>query len=164
MSAALSLPRCSGGFLGPAVTQTLEQQALSVVSQPPWASLTELLSLKRILKGSIYQMSGIFRPRCLNDLFRRAVLHNLSFAHHQHPITERLHQSQIMADKQKRKSLLLLQRVQQLHNLLLNRHIQSTGGLVTNQQLRPDGQCTGESRSLALAAAYLVGITSRILW
>ena len=30
---------CSGGFLGPAVTQTLEQQALSVVSQPPWASL-----------------------------------------------------------------------------------------------------------------------------
>ena len=111
MAAVLSLPRCSGGFLGPAVTQTLEQQALSVVSQPPWASLTELLSLKRILKGSIYQMSGIFRPRCLNDLFRRAVLHNLSFAHHQHPITERLNQSQIMADKQKRKSVLLLQSV-----------------------------------------------------
>lgn len=39
MAAALSLPRCSGGFLGPAVTQTLEQQALIVVSQPPWASL-----------------------------------------------------------------------------------------------------------------------------
>ena len=65
---------------------------------------------KPMLKGSIHEMFGIFRPRSLNDLLRSAFLHDLSFVHHQHPVAKRLHQSQIMADKQKRKLVLLLQR------------------------------------------------------
>ena len=59
MSAALSLPRCSGGFLGPAVTQTLEQQALSVVSQLPWAaSLTH--SKRQHLPNVWYIQTAVF--------------------------------------------------------------------------------------------------------
>ena len=58
MSAALSLPRCSGGFLGPAVAQTLEQQALSVVSQLPWASLP--YSKRQHLPNVWYIQAAVF--------------------------------------------------------------------------------------------------------
>ena len=87
--------------------------------------------------------------------------------HDQHPVCKLLHQGNIVADEQNGQALSLLgtEFIQQLDDLFLNSHIQGRGGLVTDQQLRLNGQGSGDGRPLALPAADLVGVAVRkFLW
>ena len=63
-------------------------------------------------EGGLNQNFRVFRLRRLYYLIGRAFLHDFSFMHDQNTITEGLHQSKIMADKQKGQALGLL-----LHSL-----------------------------------------------
>ena len=55
------------------------------------------------------------------------------------------------------------QSLQVIQNLLLNRHIQCTGGLVRDEQLRASGQTAGDERTLAHTAGELVRVLAHTL-
>ena len=63
--------------------------------------------------------------------FRRwTVLHNPARIHHDDPIGNLRDYSEIVRDKKQRKLKLFAQLGQQFKNLLLNRHVQSSGGFI----------------------------------
>ena len=82
----------------------------------------------------IYQGSGIRLPGVLYHFIRRPLLYDLSLIHDQDSLTHMLDQSQIMADKQKRKLSFLLKSFQQFHDLSLNGYVQSAGGFIADHQ------------------------------
>ena len=50
---------------------------------------------------------------------RRAGLHQFSMVHHTYSVTQKFDHIQIMRNKQERKTVLLLQMTEQIHNLCL---------------------------------------------
>ena len=87
---------------------------------------------------------------------------NLSKVHDNNLLAEILHKGKVVTDKQNRIVCFILMLLQECHDFLLNRHIQSTGGLITDQNLRMqcNGSCNGNS--LQLAPGQLMGIFVKI--
>ena len=70
-----------------------------------------------------------------------------------------LDQSQIMADKQKRKLSFLLKSFQQFHDLSLNGYVQSAGGFIADHQPGIYSQRPGYGCPLAFSSAYFMRIS-----
>lgn len=86
-----------------------------------------------------------------------ALLHGAALVQNQQMAAKLLHHRQVVADKHERKPLFPPQRLQQIQDLALHRHVQRAGDLVAHQHPRPGGQRPGNGRPLALPAADLPG-------
>ena len=68
-----------------------------------------------------------------------------------------------MADEQHRHAKFGVELAQQGHHLRLHRDVECARGLVSDEKGGTGRQCAGNSRTLALPAAHLVGIASEQL-
>ena len=68
------------------------------------------------------------------QFFRLRVLHNPAFFHHENPVAHLIDHVEVMRDKENRELKLLLKLDHQLHDLLLNRHIESGNRFVGKDQ------------------------------
>ena len=66
-----------------------------------------------------------------------------------------------MTYKQKGQSKLLLQAAQQVQDLCLDRYVQGTDWLITDDKLRIQRKCLGYSDTLPLSSRKLVRISSK---
>ena len=91
----------------------------------------------------------------INYRIRCSLFHDIPVVHNQHPVTELLHQRNVMADEQDRelRTLLAAKRMQQFQNFFLHCHIQCGGCFVANQHLRLYSKGAGNRCALALSAA-----------
>ncbi len=88
-------------------------------------------------------------------LRRRPRLHQPAPVHHPHPVAQELHHGQIVGDEQEGEAVLLLEVLEEVHDLGLDGHVQGGDGLVRHQQLRLHGQGPGDGHPLPLAAGEL---------
>ena len=65
--------------------------------------------LQTCSQNRLDEFYGVRFPGMKDYLLRRSLFHDPAFRHDQHPVTELLHQSQVMADKQVGQSPLPLQ-------------------------------------------------------
>ena len=65
---------------------------------------------------------------------------------------------EVVGDEQQRHAVRLDERIEQIENFGLRRHVERGGRLVGDQQPRPAGQRHGEHDALLHAAAELAGI------
>ena len=98
-----------------------------------------------------------------DDRIGGSLLHDAAVIHHQHPVTELLHQRNVVADEQDGQTVSLLgtKFIQQFQNFLLHGHIQRGGGFITDEKPWLHGKGPGDGRPLALTAADLMGIAIR---
>ena len=68
------------------------------------------------------------------QFFRLRVLHNPAFFHHENPVAHLIDHVEVMRDKENRELNLLHKLKHQLHDLLLNRHIESGNRFVGKEQ------------------------------
>jgi ABC-type sugar transport system ATPase subunit len=78
-------------------------------------------------------------------------LHQLAVLHHPHPVAHLAHHRQIMADEQHRQVQVLLQVLQDVQDLRLDRHVERRGRLVADQEPGLRRQAPARSRSAAAA-------------
>ena len=88
----------------------------------------------------------------------RAVFHGTSGIHHQHLIADTGDHTQVMGDHNNRRVELILQLIEQRHDLRLHRHIQRRGRFIRNQQLRLAQQRHRNHNALAHPAGELMRI------
>ena len=105
--------------------------------------------------GVFDQLFCIFLLRGVENLLRRAGLHNLSFLHHIYAAAQRGDHAQIMTDQKKRCFRLPDHFPQQPQNLRLHCPVQGGGGLVCNNQPGITGKGNGDYHSLLHAAGQL---------
>src|SRR3954453_23824128 len=96
--------------------------------------------------------------RVLVDRVRVALLADLPEVHHGDPIAHSPDDSEIVSDEQVRKPELLLQVLEQVEDLRLDRDVERRDGLVTHDQLRVQGECARDADALALPAGELVRV------
>src|SRR5215831_15530979 len=92
------------------------------------------------------------------DRFYRANLNDVAEIHHQDPITDELHDVQIMRDEQIRQVQLLLQLHEEIQHLRFDRFIEGRNGLIENDQARSQSQGTGNVHALLLPTGEFVRI------
>ncbi len=83
---------------------------------------------------------------------------DLAQVHHRDPVGDVAHHRQVVADEQVGQAELLLQVLQQVHDLRLDRHVQRRDRLVADDELGVQRQRAGDADALALAAGELVRI------
>ena len=89
---------------------------------------------QRLEQSARIRVQGILEQRDDISLF-----HDLAGIHDLHVLGELRHDPKVMGNQQNRHTHLFLERLQQFQDLRLNSHIQSSGGLVGNQQVRLAG-------------------------
>ena len=109
------------------------------------------------------QRFGIRVLRIIVQLLGLGHLDQIADVHHRHPVGDMLDHAQIVGDEQIGEIELLLQLLQQVQHLSLDRDIQRRDRLVADDQFRVQRQRAGDPDPLALAAAKCVGITRSVL-
>src|SRR6266571_531204 len=94
-------------------------------------------------------------PRSLEYLLHPSLLLDLAFTHHHHVVGDLADQGEIVRDEQHRHAQALLQRGDQLQDLLLDGHVERGRRLIRNQQLRLACDRYRDHRALLLAAREL---------
>ena len=94
----------------------------------------------------------------LRHPLHRSRLHDSSEIHHRHPVADLRHHAQVVGDQDNGGVVLVLQFIHQFEDLGLDRHVQSRGGLVRNQNLGVAGQAHGDHHPLEHTAGQLEGI------
>jgi len=93
----------------------------------------------------------------------RARLDDLSQVHDRHPIAHVLHHRQVMGDEEVREAELLLEILEQVDHLRLDRQGQGGHRFVTNDEVGLDIQRTRDSDPLSLASTELVRVEVGVL-
>ena len=93
---------------------------------------------------------------------RARLLHDPAQVHHRHLVGEVLDDGQVVGDEQVGDAPLLLQVVQQVQDLALDRHVQGRDGLVADDEVGRQGQGPGDADALALPAAELVRVADGV--
>lgn len=101
---------------------------------------------------------GVFRLRTIEDILRRAGLDNLAAAHNGDAIGKVADNAEIMRDQDYGHAEALLQRLQKVENLRLDRYIKRSRRLICNQNVRFICESHGNHDSLALAAGEFVWV------
>ena len=104
------------------------------------------------------QAPGVGVAGIVEDLLRRAQLHDLSGVQHRHTVGHIGHDAQVMGDEDDGVFELLLQVLDELEDLRLDGHVQGRGGLVADEDLWLAGQCDGDDDALAHTAGVLEGV------
>ena len=82
-----------------------------------------------------HKCSGVVMGRRTYNFLRRRNFTNLAKIHHNHAVTDCAHHTQIVRDKQQRKSVALLHVLNDVKYLRLNAHVKGRHRLITHQQL-----------------------------
>lgn len=82
--------------------------------------------------------------------------------HHGHHVGHELHNAEVVADEDVGEATLFLQIFEKVADLGLNGHVEGTDGFVADDKVWLDGQCTGDTDSLALSTRELVGVASEM--
>ena len=107
------------------------------------------------------QGSGVWMQRFVEQLFGGGQLADIAQIHDQYPVTEMLHNSQIMRNEEICQVLFLAERVEQQENLGMDRHIERGRGLVEDHEFGVEGvkedekgnrECTYTSGTAAFGA------------
>ena len=98
-------------------------------------------------------MSGIVEHFLAGTQF-----HHLTAVKHRDPVGHIGHNAQVMGDEDDGVAEFLLQILDQLQDLRLNGHVQSSGRLVADQNFRLAGQGDGDNDTLAHTAGILEGV------
>src|SRR5258706_9869328 len=99
------------------------------------------------------QQARVWVLRILKDRFARRFFDYLAQVHHGDAVAEVANHAQIVRDVYKRQVIVLLQVREQIQDLCLYGHVERRGRLVGNDEFRRQGQGSGNTDSLALAAA-----------
>ena len=134
-------------------TRNLALQKLCLIISFPWIRN----------RNGVEQEPGIGMHRSPVDLFCSACLAQLSKKHDGYPVGKMPHHRKIMTDKQVRQAPGLLELLQKIQDLVLDRNVQSRNRLVTDDQSRIDGQRPGNADPLPLSSGKLVGIAVKEL-
>ena len=100
---------------------------------------------------AVDQLFGVRVERIGQHLRHLALLHHIAALQHHHLVGKAAHHVQVVGDQQNRHTVFFLQAVEQIQNLLAQRHIQRGGGFVGQQQFRLSGQSHGDHGALALS-------------
>ena len=106
----------------------------------------------------LQQAPGVGVARIVEDILRRAELHDLPCVHDGHTIRHARHSAEVVRDENRCRAELLLNFAQQIENLGLNGHIQRGRRLVGKQDRRVARQRNGQHDALAHAAGKVVRI------
>ena len=98
-------------------------------------------------------MAGI-----VEDLLRRAGLHDPPGVHHRHPVRHPGHHPQIVGNKDRGRAQPGLNVPQEVQDLGLDGHVQGRGGLVGKEDAGAPGQGDGHDAALPLSAREVVGV------
>ncbi len=90
------------------------------------------------------------------DLIAGALFHQLTPMHHRDPVSERVDDGEVVADEQARELQAGLEFLQELEESCLHRHVERTRGLIGDQQIGMERECSGDADALLLAARQLV--------
>lgn len=82
-------------------------------------------------------------------------------AHDRDPVAEVADHSDIVADEEIREPLALLEVLEQIDDLGLDRHVKSAGRLVTDNERRPERQGARDGDPLTLPTGKLMGVAPR---
>ena len=96
-----------------------------------------------------------------DDLVGSPLLHDLAGIHHDHAISDLLHDAKVVRDQKDGHPELLLQVAQKFENLRLDRDIKRGGGLIGNEELGTRGDGHGDHDALLHTAGHLVRIGTR---
>ena len=110
------------------------------------------------LRPAVQQRLGVAVARRAEHLDGAALLAHFAMAHHDHAVGDLGHQPQVVGNEQHRHAVLLLQRGDQLHDLLLDRHVERRGRLVGDQELGFAGNSHGDHDTLLLPARHLARV------
>ena len=94
----------------------------------------------------------------VEDLVDGARLHDLAGVHDVHIIGDFGHNAQVVGDVDDRDAALFLDGADQLQDFGLNGHVQSGGGLITDEQVGVAGQRDGDDHALPHTAGQLMGV------
>ena len=109
------------------------------------------------LGDGLPQGPGVRMERFIEDGLRVRMFHDQSQVHHHYLVGHAADDRQVVADVDDGHVEVILQFLNQLQDLGLNRHIQRGGGFVRNQQGRIAGQRHGNHGPLAHAARQFMG-------
>ena len=104
------------------------------------------------------QAHGVGVAGLVEDVVYRPLLHDLAGIHDGDLVADLSHHAQVVGDEDNAHVSLLLELLHELQNLGLNGHVQSSGGLVGNQQLGVADEAHGDHDTLAHAAGELVRV------
>src|SRR2546426_700246 len=107
------------------------------------------------LRPAEQQRPRVGVPRSLEYLLDSPLFPDLAVAHHHHVVGDLADQGEIVRDEQHRHAQALLQRGDQLQDLLLDGHVERGRRLIGNQQLRLARDRYRDHRALLLAAREL---------
>ena len=94
--------------------------------------------------------------RVLVDGVGRPELHDLAQVHDRDPVGDVADDAEVVGDEEVGEAELLLQVLEQVEDLGLDRDVERRDGLVGDDQLRVQGERPGDADALALAAGELV--------
>src|SRR5689334_9919398 len=97
--------------------------------------------------------------RVVEDLFGISFLDYLTQIHHRDSIGDVLYHREVVSDEQISQSELPLKIAKQIEDLSLDRDIERRDRFVTHNQLRLDGQRSGDADALPLTSGKFVRIT-----
>ena len=89
----------------------------------------------------------------MDDLIRHSAFYDFSIIHNRDPVTDIAYKCQIMRDKKTGHFFLFLYFHKKIHDLCLNRDIQCTRNLITDQKFRFDHQCPRNGSTLTFSTA-----------
>ena len=95
----------------------------------------------------------------VDHLISRSDLYDLAVVHHCNPVAHVMNDRHVMTDKEITKAEFILQIVEKIQDLGLDRDIERRGRFVADDESRLDGQRPGDSNALPLTAAELVRVS-----
>ena len=98
------------------------------------------------------------------QLITGSKFHDHTQIHHRNTIADMPNHGKIVGDKEISQVELLLQLLQQIYHLRLDRNIQRRNRLITNNEGRLQSQSTCHANTLALTAGKLMWITAGKCW
>ncbi len=108
------------------------------------------------------QSVGVRMQRRTVDLLRVGDLHDPAEVHHSDPVGDVAHDGQVVRDEDVGQPELVLQVLEQVDDLGLDRHVERRDRLVADDQLRAQRDGPGDTDALALAAGELVRIAVEV--
>ena len=99
--------------------------------------------------------------RLLVQLARRRHLDDAAEVHDRDPVRDVPDDREVVRDEQVREVELVLQRLEQVDDLRLDRDVERGDRLVRDDEVRVDGERAGDADPLALAAGELVRVARR---
>src|SRR5215217_1968143 len=106
------------------------------------------------------QELGVRVPRRDQYPLCRTELHLLATVGHRDAVTEIASESEVVGDEEHRDPGILLEVLEQVHDLRLHADVEGRSGLVENQHVGIERECGGDTDALALPAAELVWVAA----